>query len=179
METMLRGMQWLIALTTAAVLSGCAQEDSLAAILSRGELVVVSRNGPTTYYHEKSGPAGFVYALAGMLARELGVELVVEPAFSLEELFTRLRRREADLAAAGLTLTEQRATTFPHSIPYEQLTTQVVYVAGNFRPRRPEDREGREIVVLADSSHAQARATLRDASQPQLQWREIGAADTM
>ena len=84
---------------------GCQRQDSLDRILSRGELVVVSRNSPTTYYVDKSGPTGFEYALAGLLARNLGVELKMESAFSLDAIFERLERGEADLAAAGLSLT--------------------------------------------------------------------------
>ena len=43
---------------------GCAREDALDSIQSRGELVVVSRNSPTTFYQGKNGPTGFEYALA-------------------------------------------------------------------------------------------------------------------
>ncbi|MDX1734805.1 MAG: transporter substrate-binding domain-containing protein, partial [Halioglobus sp.] len=101
----------VLALLVTCALTGCARQDSLDRIQARGELVVVSRNGPTTYYLEKTGPSGFEYALAGLLAQDLGVELSMKPAFSLHSIFDKLRRREAHLAAAGLTLTESRAAT--------------------------------------------------------------------
>lgn len=161
------------------LLTGCEQPDSLEAIRDQGELVVVSRNSPTTYFVSKNGLAGFEYDLTGMLAEELGVDLVIEPAFSLRGIFTALTRNEANLAAAGLTLTELRAANFEHSASYFKLTPQMVYVAGTFRPRNMEQAEGMSIVVLAGSSHAEALRRLRDEQYPDLQWREIPEADTM
>ena len=134
----------LLALIT-LLLGGCEQPDSLEAIRDPGELVVVSRNSPTTYYQDKSGPAGFEYSLAGLLAEDLGVELVIKPAFTLGGIFERLQRREADLAAAGLTLTSARSSIYPHSRAYEKLTPQIIYRAGSPRPRRLEDLTGQSI----------------------------------
>lgn len=162
-----------------ASLAGCERPDALESIKDSGELVVVSRNSPTTYFINKNEPAGFEYALAGRLAEELGVELVIKPAFTLGGIFERLDRREADLAAAGLTLTDERAALYPHSRSYETLTTQVVYLAGERRPRKVADLAGRQIVVLADSSHAEALRRLRESRLPELAWEEIEAADTM
>ena len=95
-------------------LSACSGNgDALQRIQSEGELKVATRNSPTTYFIDRDGPNGFEYALAGMLADDLGVELKVELAFTLSGLFEILKRGEADLAAAGLTLTEQRQKQFP------------------------------------------------------------------
>ena len=55
------------------MLVGCDAQDSFEKIQSDGELVVVSRNSPTTYYLDKNGPTGFEYALTGLLAEEMGV----------------------------------------------------------------------------------------------------------
>ena len=90
------------------VLTGCTRQDSLERVLASGELVVVSRNSPTTYYLDKAGHTGFEYALVSLLAQDLGVTLKLEPAFTMGEIFERLRRDEVVLAAAGLTLTGPR-----------------------------------------------------------------------
>lgn len=167
-------------LVTALLLSaGCSRGDRLDAILERGELVVVSRNSPTTYYLDKNGAAGFEYDLARMFAEELGVELSMEPAFSLDALFTRLRRGEVDIAAAGLSLSAGREARFSHSVPYASQTPTVVYKAGNNRPRSLRDIGARELLVLRNSSHAETLLTLRDNGYPLLQWREIDEADSM
>ena len=46
--------------------------------------------------------ASWCGALAGLLAEDLGVQLKMEPAFSLAGIFEQLQRQEADFAAAGL-----------------------------------------------------------------------------
>jgi len=164
----------------AAILSACSGSgDALQDIQSRGELKVATRNSPTTYFLDRDGPDGFEYALAGMLARDLGVELTVESAFTLEGLFELLNRGEADLAAAGLTLTERRQRLYPHSAPYYKLKPQVVYVAGRKRPEKVEQLLGKHIVVLANSSHAAELQRLQQEELPELQWEEVEAADTM
>jgi peptidoglycan lytic transglycosylase F len=169
----------LLATVMLALLGGCARQDSLAEIQDRGELVVVSRNSPTTYYLDKNGPTGFEYAMSVLLADALGVELRMETAYNLTDLFSKLRRHNANMAAAGLTLTEERAAQFPHSIPYSRLTPQVIYVTGNSRPDSLDELTGQKIVTLAGSSHAQMLKTLQNSELPDLQWEEIDEADTM
>jgi len=169
-------------LTLAMVLltlsAGCEQRDSLADIQTRGELVVVSRNSPTTFYQDKAGPTGFEYALAELLARSLGVELRMETAYNLHDIFNMLQRREADIAAAGLTLTEERSARFPHSIAYETLTPQVIYSSGSARPENLQALADRNVVVLAGSSHVEMLKSLQRET-PGLAWQEIDEADTM
>tara|TARA_R110001599_G_scaffold353851_2_gene600192 strand:+ start:15850 stop:17298 length:1449 start_codon:yes stop_codon:yes gene_type:complete len=171
-----------VALTLALLcgLAACSGDgDALQRIQAEGELTVATRNSPTTYFIDRDGPNGFEYALAGMLARDLGVELQVELAFTLDGLFELLRRGEADLAAAGLTLTEQRSSLFPHSSAYNKQDVQVVYVAGKKRPTRVTQLPGRNVVVLANSSHVDELRKLQREELPELEWREIQGADSM
>lgn len=160
-------------------LCGCEQRDSLADIQARGELVVVSRNSPTTYYIGKDGPTGFEYALTHLLAEELGVELNLETVFTLPDIFERLQRREADIAAAGLTLTKQRSARYQPTDAYYRLTPQVVYVAGQFRPRKIADLPGMTLAVLKGSSHAEQLQAIKRDEVPELRWTEVDEADTL
>ena len=169
----------VMAIGLALLVVGCQQGDSLAQIEAGGELVVVTRNSPTTYYQDRNGPTGFEYALASLLAKELEVTLKVQPEFSLDAIFLKLRRNEAHLAAAGLTLTGQRMNQYPHSQPYYQLKAQVIYVAGTFRPRQLKDLAGMSIAVLAGSSHADSLHALQQSGFEELQWKEIEEADSM
>jgi membrane-bound lytic murein transglycosylase F len=169
----------LLMVLLCTLLQGCARRDALDEILDRGELRVVSRNSPTTYYLDKDGATGFEYALAGLLARELDVRLTMHTAFSLAEIFDRLQRGEADLAAAGLTLTGERESRYPHSGAYFRLRPQVVYRAGSFRPRNVAQLAGMEIAVLAGSSHAESLRVMRESGAGHLQWREMPGADSM
>lgn len=166
-------------LLTILLLAGCSNGDRLDRILARGELVVTTRNSPTTYYLDKNGAAGFEYDLAQLFAEDLGVELKMRPAFSLEALFTHLRRGEADIAAAGLSLSERRKTDFTHSEAYASQAPVVIYKTGSARPNNLEDVGENELLVLRDSSHAEELRALRESGFAQLKWREVGGADSM
>ncbi len=176
-------MVWRIPVITLVLLGWLAAcnngGDTLQRIQSRGELLVATRNSPTTFFLGRDGPTGFEYALAELLARDLGVSLKVKPAFTLDGLFQMLRRGEADLAAAGLTLTDERAMQFPYSAPYLELEPQVVYLAGQRRPRDIEGLLNRKVAVLANSSHAEFLRGLQQSSHPELEWEEVDTADTM
>ncbi len=162
-----------------ALLGGCAEKDRLDQILERGELRVVSRNSPTTWYADKSGTTGFEFALVSEFAERLGVELVMVPAYSLPDVFQRLDRDDADLAAAGLVLADQRAAHFPHSAVYASDQAQVIYVSGTFRPRQPEAIKDMTLVSLAGAVSNRQLEKLRREQLPDLQWREISAPDAM
>ena len=103
------------ALLLLIALQGCSRQDSLERIQADGELTVITRNSPTTFYQDKEGATGFEYAITKLLAEDLGVELNVEIAFELGSIFETLQRGEADIAAAGLTLTTARSRHHPHS----------------------------------------------------------------
>ncbi len=169
----------LSALVAGLLLQGCSQQDSLARIQAEGELRVVTRGGPTTYFLSDNTPGGFEYDLAALMAEDLGVTLVMEPAFSLEEIFSRLRRSEADFAAAGLTLTGERQAEFLDASPYLALTPQVIYRTGKKRPRNIDGLIGRKLVVLAGSSHAASLAALQAERLPELEFEEVDDADSM
>ena len=161
------------------LLLGCAKQDSLDQIKAAGKLQVVSRNSPTTFFIDKGNPTGFEYTLASLFAAELGVELVMTPAFSLDNIFEALNRGEADFAAAGLSLTGEREALYPHSSPYYQLRPQVVYRAGSYKPRQLEDVEDMSIVVLAGSSHSRSLDALKQGGFATLSWREVDEVDSM
>src|SRR5690606_29582782 len=121
----------------------CEEPDHLAAIREAGVLRVVSRNGPTTYYQDRHGPAGFEYELARRFAEQLGVDLEIGTEHSLEALFQVLERGEADIAAPGLTVTPERRHRLDFSVPYMDVTQHILYRSGTRRPRSPEDLLGK------------------------------------
>ncbi|MEM9396555.1 MAG: membrane-bound lytic murein transglycosylase MltF [Pseudomonadota bacterium] len=159
--------------------TACSDQTSTGAIIQKGELRLITRNGPTTYYLGKEGPRGFDYELAAGFARELGVELVVEQAFSLDALFSALERGEADIAGASLTLTDRRAQNFAPSSAFAQQTPQVVYKVGEGRPRTLGDLEGLRIGVLAGSSHEAQLADIRAGGVDWLEWNSLATGDPL
>ena len=137
-----------------SLLAGCERHlEPLERIRERGELRLVTRNGPTTYYLGRDGERGIEYELVSAFARELDVELVVTQAFTLRQLFAALERGEADIAAAGLTFTENRGRRFTASAAYATQRPLVVYKAGQPRPAGLADLGGMDLLVVAGSSH--------------------------
>ena len=139
---------------------------------------MLTRNTPTTYYFEGDRPSGFDYDLISDFARQNNLRLRIKVAFSLPELLNSLERGEAHLAAAGLTQTPKRDVNLIATEPYLEQHALVVYKSGLERPRQVEDLIGRDLIVVAGSSHHEQLVSLRD-SMPELRWREIHAADSL
>jgi len=165
-------------LCLALLLPGCSDQSLYQRLERDGELVVLTRNSPTTYYFDGDTPTGFDYDLIKAYADSRGYTLRVKAAFTLEELISRLTQREAHIAAAGLTVTPERSARFLASDPYLTQKPLVIYKSGQLRPRTPQDLADRDLVVLAGSSHVETLNTLK-ADLPGLNWREIRAADTL
>jgi len=160
-----------LGLLFALMLGSCGKPPSLLEqIQSRNELVVITRNSPTTYYQGSDGPAGFEYELAQRFAEYLGVELriVVPPNFN--DILPLVARGDAHLAAAGLTVTDKRKESVRFGPVYQEITPQLVYRRDSVRPKTFDDLEGR-LEVVAGSSHVERLEALRD-KHPDLSWQE-------
>ena len=151
-------------------LSACSNDQRLNRILQDGELVVVTRNAPTTYYEGRDGLAGFEYELIHGFAQHLGVKPRFVIKDNLSEILPLLEQGEADIAAAGLTRTEERAGHFLFGSTYQIVNQQVVCRRGGKRPKKIEDLEGIELVVPARSSYVE-RLTYLKRYHPYLSWR--------
>ncbi len=163
----------LIPLAAAVLLTGFARPPTLLEqVIESGELVVATRTSPTTYYVNAGVPAGPEHDLAQMFADHLGVALrIVEPGH-FSEILPLVTRREAHLAAAGLSVTRERERIVRFGPSYQEITQQLVYRNGHPAPRSPEDLVGAAPVeVVAGSSHAEQMRRLALA-QPGIEWRE-------
>lgn len=156
------------------MLSGCspAGDDRLKAIRDAGELIVLTYHSPTTYYASPEGPAGFDYDLAQAFAENLGVELKLVVANSFADVLPRLAAGDADMAAAGLTITEGRKQFVDFGPPYQKIQQQVVYRLGTPRPTGVQELIGRQIEVRADTSYIDRLNKLKQ-DYPQLSWIEV------
>ena len=168
------------------VLSGCeaklneAQKDtrSLEEIRASGKLVVLTRNAPTTLYTDRdekqSGPE---HDLIESFAASLNVEVEYRIKASIKEIIAAVENAEGDLAAAGLTITENRRKKFLFGPPYQDVTQQVVCRRDNVQPDEIEDLVGLNLTVIADSSYVERLQALREL-RPQLEWKETTSDDT-
>ncbi len=161
----------ILGLFLAAILGACGKPPSLLEQIQSGnELVVITRNSPTTYYEDDAGPTGFEYELARRFADRLGVELriVVPPNFN--DILPLVARGDAHLAAAGLTVTEKRKEKVRFGPVYQEITPQLVYRRGSLRPKTLDDLQG-HLEVVAGSSHVERLHSLKE-DHPDLSWQE-------
>ena len=146
-------------------------KDPLTWIKQIGVIKVLTYNGPTTYYEGPDGPLGFEYDLVKGFADSLGVKLEMINADNFPEILPRLKRGEADFAAAGITITPERKKTLLFTPGYQEIKQQVVYGRGNSRPRSIKDLAGREIEVVANSSFVESLNEIK-AKHPDTSWKE-------
>ena len=151
------------------------EESHLQRIQSSGKLRVITFNGPTTYYEGNQGPGGFEYELTSAFAKNLGVELDISVADQFDMIMPAIQAAHVDMAAAGLSITEEREKQVAFSSSYQTIKQQVVYRSGGAkRPRKPADLAGRDIMVTAGSSHVERLQKLKK-KYPQLAWQESAA----
>jgi membrane-bound lytic murein transglycosylase F len=149
------------------------QPDTLERLLTEGELRVLSRNGPTTYFEGPEGYTGFEYILIKGFADELGVELAIEDETSITKTLQHLDQgNHYHLAAAGLTITAKRSQKVAFTQAFMEVRQQLVYHSRNPAPKSIEELVGRDLVVIAQSSHVERLLELKQ-THPELHWREL------
>lgn len=175
-----RCAHWLSAIGILLVLASCAEAPSaLERVKAEGVLRVITRNSPATYFQDRNGETGFEYELVKRFADDLGVKLQIETADNLDALFASLGKENGPvLAAAGLVASDGRQQLAHFSLPYLQVTPQIIYRNGQRRPTRPEDLVGKRILVLKGSSHAEQLAKLK-VKLPELNYEESAVEEVV
>jgi len=154
------------------LLSACQSNTALEQVLANARLVVVTANGPTSYYEGRDGPTGFEYDLAAMFAAELGVELEVVAMPTFGDVLPEVVAGRADFAAAGITVTEGRKAFVRFSVAYQKTEQVVVYHNDTPRPEKIADLIGSNLEVIANTSYVSQLRKLRGI-YPELAWREV------
>jgi membrane-bound lytic murein transglycosylase F len=166
----------------AALVGTCSSPPSiLDQVLEVGELRVVTRDSPTTYFVGPDGPAGPEFDLVRGFAAELGVKLAIESVDSVSEILPQLISGESHMAAAGLSTTASRREYLSFSHPYDTVDMHLIYRLGTGKPRSIDQVLGKSIEVVAGSSHSDMLASLREI-YPELEWTEnadVEVADLM
>ncbi|MBK1672291.1 lytic transglycosylase F [Ectothiorhodospira shaposhnikovii] len=141
-------------------------------ILARGELVVATRIGTTTYQAWPDGPDGLEYDLATAFAESLGVSLRLVIPGRFEDILPLVGNGRVDMAAAGITVTRSRLGQVRFGPTYHQVTEQVVYRSGNPAPETLEALQEFPVKVIAGSSHVETLRGLK-SQFPGIQWEEL------
>jgi len=156
----------------AALIGTCSSPPSmLDQVIQLGELRVVTRDTPTSYFVGPDGPAGPEYDLVRGFAEELGVTLNIETVESVSEILPHVNEGKAHMAAAGLSMTDSRREYLSFGHPYNSVDMHLIYKLGSGKPRSIEEVIGRHTEVVASSSHSDMMESLSMA-YPELEWSE-------
>ena len=141
----------------------------LEKIRQQGELVVLTHNTSTTYFEAQDGLAGFEFDLATDFAAYLGVKAQFEVLDSISAILEAIKEGKGDIAAAGLTRTEQREQEYLFGPDYYQVQQQVVCRRGEAIPDNIADLPDFQITIVKDSGHEERMLELHKEI-PELQW---------
>ncbi|MGE0357900.1 MAG: membrane-bound lytic murein transglycosylase MltF [Burkholderiales bacterium] len=142
---------FLIALAFLA--AGCEYPAKPVKPLSEGgKLVVLTINGPATWYEDAQGlPGGFEHDLVALFAKELGVPLGYDFVVSAEAAERGLAAGRAHFAAALLPRNFDMPGGLAWGPSYRTAQYQVVWRTTDPRPRSLADLAGKRVGVIGES----------------------------
>lgn len=121
-----------------AVFCSCGRSDN--------KLVMVAEaTFPPYEFREGDRIVGIDVDIMTEVAREIGKELVVED-MSFDSVISAVQSGKADVAASGITVTEDRKRQIDFSVPYVE-ARQVIIVPGNSAIKGRDDLKGKRIGV--------------------------------
>ena len=103
---------------------------SLDDILENGEMIMLTVNGPTTYYDYHNHGMGLQYLLCEKFAQQIGVSLRVEECKDTAEMVNKLQKGEGDVIAVPLPRKTTDKLLFCGVTP-DSTRTQWAVAAGN------------------------------------------------
>ncbi|MDC9724663.1 MAG: membrane-bound lytic murein transglycosylase MltF [Gammaproteobacteria bacterium] len=165
-------------LVSLTFLIACGEaQPHLEEIRERGELRVLSRYGPTSYYVKGESLAGFEYELAGKFADHLNVKLKIIVPDNLGNMLHLIEQGKADIAAAGLTVTPARKDIIRFGPVYQEVSQQLVYRQGTKKPKNITALANGQLEVVANSSHVEQLHS-HQQEIPTLNWTENKELDS-
>ena len=160
------------------VLNACAPQKSLLdQVVSSGELIALTRNAGTTYYQGANGATGLEYDLLKRFAEYLNVKLTLVTTDDLKNMLSKVGKGDVHVAAAGLTVTEERKQQVRFSTPYQYITQQLVYNRDGNKPDGLSDLSSAKLEVIANSSHVERLQELKSTWRD-LSWNENAISGT-
>jgi membrane-bound lytic murein transglycosylase F len=152
---------------------------SLPSVKQSKELVVVTHNGPNTYYvNDENAYSGFEYDLVKLFVSDLGAEYKVKfvVADNITEVIPTLLKGKAHLAAADLSITRLRQHLVQFSTPYQSVQQRVVFnKEQDEAPQNVRDLIGKKIAVPAGTSYAERLGHIGQ-KLPLLRWQAVPKA---
>ena len=143
----------------------------LKQIQASGQIRIVTRNAPTTYYEKHNEQfAGIEYDMAVAFAEHLKVKPVFIVKDTIDAIFQTIVNGKADFAAAGLTITDERLDKYLFGPSYQSVRQEVVCRRyKGMLPKSLAEFDGTKLVVSATTSYAEHLRTVQSA-HPHLNW---------
>ncbi len=136
---MKRSIIVMLAVCAMTVLCACGSGSS-------GKLVMATNAAfPPYEYVEGSEIVGIDAEIAKLIADDLGKELVIED-MAFDSIIAAVQSGKADIAMAGMTVTEDRKQNINFSDPYTE-AAQVIVVKNDSTVEAPDDLAGKTIGV--------------------------------
>lgn len=140
------------------------EPDLLEVIKTRGSIIILTTNQPTTYYTDRDNQsAGPEYEMTQSFAKSLNVDIEYKVFDSITELINALRDRQGDIAAAGLTVNDVRKEEFDFGPVYQETTEYLVCHRKKKAIDSKSDIGQFEIVIAAQSSYLNTIKTYPEA----------------
>ncbi|MBL6612741.1 MAG: membrane-bound lytic murein transglycosylase MltF [Reyranella sp.] len=160
--------RWLVLLAVLPLSTCSPKLNLLERVIASGRLTVATTNNPTTCYMGPQGLSGYECDLLQGFARKLGARLDLSFFDNAAAAMDAVARRRADLAAAGIGITEagRRRVRFTH--PLHQVVQQLVYNLKDDAPDGLRDLQGR-LKVVPRGGAEECLAELKK-TEPALSW---------
>lgn len=132
----------------AAVIAGAmAMSFGMTAMAEDDNVLVMATNAefPPYEYREGDEIVGIDAEVAALIADKLGMELQIED-MAFDSVLAAVQSGKADIAMAGITVTEDRKMTVDFTDPYTK-ATQMIIVTEDSDITGPDDLEGKTIGV--------------------------------
>ncbi|WP_372782373.1 transporter substrate-binding domain-containing protein, partial [Litorivivens sp.] len=160
-------------LLACGLLYGCAQDEG--ATTEDTTLKVVTRNAPTTYYfNQDQRVVGPEHDLVMAFAKDQGRTVSFVVVDTVADVLQVLEEGKADLAAAGLSITDERKSRFLFSQHYRSIQQQVVCRRGEKKARDVAGLTQINLAVSTESAYEYTLKTLKK-THPKLQWQSRDA----
>ena len=156
----------------ALILAGCnlqapKQGSVLREAQEKGVLKIVTTNAPTTYYRGRDGLAGFEYDLVNAYAQYLGLTAEFNVVSNIDTVLETIATEQVDIAAAGLSITDERKKKYLFSPAYMSSDPIVVCRRGVREINDLAELVGLRFVLAGGSSFAEMYQAKR-LQQPEL-----------
>lgn len=135
---------------------------SLEDIQENGELIMLTVNGPTTYYDYHNHGMGLQYLLCEKFAQQIGVSLRVEECKDTTEMIQKLTKGEGDIIAVPLSQKQTKGDLLFCGVTPDSTRTQWAVVGGNksladtlngwFKPKMIAETKKEENWLLSSAS---------------------------